>query len=458
MNTAASPARGTARELFDLALPMVVSQGSYALMVFIDRLFLSMLGPEYMSAAMGGGVASFFTISLFIGVMSYANALVAQYYGAGEFHKCPRVVTQGTIMAILCLPVIALMAWGVYHLFEAMDHVGAQLKLERIYYQILIYGCFFNLAKTCIASYFSGIGRTRVVMIADVLGVLLNVPLTYVLVFGKFGLPEMGIAGAAWATVMSTLFSLLIFAAFYFNKIHRELFKVMDSFHVDAGVLKRYARLGFPSGFEMFMNVATFNLFVLMFQSYGIAAGAAAAIVFNWDMMSFVPMIGLNIAVISLIGRYIGAEDMSRADGVIAAGFKMALGYSAALGLLFVIYRIELLNVFANSGADFSEILELGSFLMICLACYVMGDAIILIAGGVLRGAGDTRWLMITSISLHWLMLVAQYFVIMVLQWGPRASWVIFVLLIILLAAVYLWRLRSNVWREPERLAKVMAE
>ncbi len=77
MNTAASPARGTARELFDLALPMVVSQGSYALMVFIDRLFLSMLGPEYMSAAMGGGVASFFTISLFIGVMSYANALGA---------------------------------------------------------------------------------------------------------------------------------------------------------------------------------------------------------------------------------------------------------------------------------------------------------------------------------------------------------------------------------------------
>ena len=268
----------------------------------------------------------------------------------------------------------------------------------------------------------------------------------------------MGIAGAAWATVISTLFSLLVFAAFYFNKIHRNQFKVMESFELDRGVLRRYARLGFPSGFEMFMNVATFNLFVLMYQGYGIAAGAAAAIVFNWDMMSFVPMIGLNIAVISLIGRYIGADDMSRADGVIAAGFKMAIGYAAILALVFVLFRIELLNVFANSDADFTEILEIGSFLMVGLACYVMGDAIILIAGGALRGAGDTRWLMITSISVHWLMLVAQYYVIMVSDFGPRASWVIFVVMIAVLAAIYLWRLQSGVWREPERLAKVMAE
>ena len=104
MNAAATQDKGTARELLDLALPMVVSQGSFAVMVFCDRFFLSLLGPEYMSAAMGGGVASFFSISLFIGVMSYANALVAQYYGAGELHKCPQVVSQGILMAVLCLP------------------------------------------------------------------------------------------------------------------------------------------------------------------------------------------------------------------------------------------------------------------------------------------------------------------------------------------------------------------
>jgi MATE family multidrug resistance protein len=254
------------------------------------------------------------------------------------------------------------------------------------------------------------------------------------------------------------VFTLLIYLLFYFSRVHRDQFKVLDSFHLDRGIFRRYVRLGFPSGFEMFMNVATFNLFILMFQSYGIAQGAAAAIVFNWDMMSFVPMIGLHIAVISLIGRYVGANDMSRVDGVIAAGYKMALGYSSILALCFVIFRVDLLNVFSGSGENFAEILEIGSFMMVGLACYMMADAIILISGGVLRGAGDTRWLMVVSISLHWLMLIAQYFIIIVFDYGPRLSWVAFVLSLIIIAAVYFLRLRGGVWREPERLARVMRE
>jgi MATE family multidrug resistance protein len=454
----AHPARGTTRELFDLALPMVVSQGSFAVMVFCDRFFLSFLGPEYMAAAMGGGVASFFTISLFNGVLSYANAMVAQYYGAGEFDKCPRVVTQGLVMALCSLPAIVLIAFGVYHLFGVMGHDPEQLVLERVYYQVLMLGCLFTLAKIIVGSYFAGIGRTRVVMIADVLGVALNIPLSYVLIFGKLGFPEMGIAGAGWGTVIASLFSLLLFGLFYFNATHRRQFRVLESFRFDAGITRRYLRLGIPNGFEMFMNVATFNLFILLFQSYGVAAGAASAIVFNWDMMSFVPMIGLHIGVISLIGRYVGARDMTRADGVIAAGFRMALGYSALLGACFILFRVELLNVFAGSGEDFTEIIDIGSFMMVGLACYVMADATILIAGGALRGAGDTRWLMITSITLHWLMLIAQYFIIVVYELSPRLSWVVFVLMIIMIAVVYLWRLLSGVWREQERLDRVMQE
>jgi len=458
MKTETHPARGTTRELFELALPMVVSQGSFALMVFCDRFFLSFLGPEHMSAALGGGVASFFSYCLFTGVLGYANALTAQYYGAGEFHKCPRVVTQGLLMTVASLPVIGVIVYGVYHLFAAMDHDPEQVELERVYYLILMLGSFFYLAKVCIGSYFAGIGRTRVVMIADVLGVMLNIPLSYALIFGKLGLPEMGIAGAAWGTVIASVFSLGLFALFYFNATHRALFKVLDSFHYDAGIMRRYVRLGFPAGFELFMNVATFNLFILLFQSYGIAEGAAASIVFNWDMISFVPMIGLHIGVISLIGRYVGARDMTRADGVIAAGFKMALSYAGILGVVFIVFRIELLNVFAGSGADFTEILDIGSFMMVGLSCYVLADATILITSGALRGAGDTRWLMITSIILHWAMLVAQYFIIVVYDYGPRVSWVIFVAMILLLALVYLWRLLGGVWREPERLERVMQE
>ena len=455
---AQAPVRGTTRELLDIALPMVVSQGSWAVMVFCDRFFLSYLGPEHMAAAMAGGVASFFTVALFIGTLSYANAMAAQYYGTGQLHKCPRVVTQGWLVAFAAMPVILAAAVGVYSLFGAAGHAADQLRLERVYYKILIAGSLFQLLKTVIGSYFAGVGQTRVVMICDVLGVILNIGLSYVLIFGKLGLPALGIAGAAWGTVIASGVSLCLFLLFYFHPVHRERFQVRAAFRFEPGILRRYLRLGFPSGFETFMNITTFNLFILMFQSYGVAAGAAASIVFSWDMMSFVPMIGLHIGVISLIGRYVGAGDLSRANAVIVAGFRIAFAYAGLLGIVFILFRVELMTLFARSGADFAEIVELGSFMMVGLACYVLADATLLVAGGALRGAGDTRWLMTVSIALHWLMVIAQYVIIEVYDAGPRLSWVAFVIMIIALALSFLGRLLSGVWRHPERLARVMRE
>lgn len=450
--------RSTIGELLRLALPMVVSQGAFAVMVFTDRWFMSQIDAVHIAATLGGGVAAFFCVSLFVGILSYANALVAQYYGSGQLEKCPKVVTQGAIMALMCLPILALATYFVGDLFKAMGHAPEQVELERVYFYILMSGCFFNLLKSCIASYFSGIGRTKIVMFSDVLGMALNVPLSYALIFGKFGLPEMGIGGAALGTVIASLFALLVFCAFYFSKQHREQFRVLNSLGFDSAIFRRYLRLGVPSGFELFMNVATFNLFLLMFQSYGIAEGAAIAIVFNWDMMSFVPMIGLNIGVMSLIGRFVGAADMDRANEVIAAGFLVAISYSGILAVLFITYRVELVGVFATPTGDFAAISDMASYMMVGLSTYVVADAVLLISGGALRGAGDTRWLMITSISLHWLMLVAQYFIIMVYDFGHKASWWAFVAMILALALVYLYRLLGSVWRQPERLAKVMAE
>ena len=436
---------------------MIVSQGAFAVMIFTDRFFMSQIDATHLAAALGGGVASFFSFALFSGIIAYANAMVAQYFGAGEFARCSKVVTQGLLMALMCLPIIALIAYFVGDIFAAMDHDPQQVILEREYYYILIAGSIFTLSKTCIACFFAGIGQTRIVMISDVLGVMLNIPLSYVLIFGKLGLPAMGLAGAGVGTVIATAFTLCLFLFFYCRRDNRERFHVAHSLHFDPDILRRYLRLGTPSGFESFMNIATFNLFLLMFQSYGVVQGAAIAIVFNWDMLSYVPLIGLNISVMSMIGRFVGAGDMTRANQVISSGLLIALAYSGLLGLCFIIFRVPLVEVFATPDDNFIQILALASPMMIGLSSYVMADAISLVAGGALRGAGDTRWLMITSITLHWLMLVAQYFIIMVFDYGPLASWWVFVAMLIALALIYLWRLLGSTWRHPERLAKVMA-
>ena len=445
-------------ELARIALPMVVSQGTFAVMIFTDRYFMSQIDSVHMAAALGGGVAAFFSFCFFTGLLSYANALTAQYLGAGELGKCSKVVTQGIVMTVMCSPALVIITYLVSGIFENVGHDSAQVELEKTYYTILMLGVIVTLTKTCLSSYFAGIGRTRVVMICDVCGLVFNVPLCYVMVFGKLGLPELGIVGAGISTIIASFFACLLFFLFYFEREHRVKFFVMNSFHIDWGVLRRFWRLGFPSGLELFLNVAAFNLFLLMFQGYGVVEGASAAIVFNWDLLSFVPMIGLNIGVISLIGRFVGANDMARTDEVMSAAFFLGIFYSAILAILYISFRFPLVEVFSPPEGDFSEIRSLSAFMMIGLSSYVMADAIIIISGGVLRGAGDTRWLMYTSVGLHWAMLIAQYYVILVWQFGPQVSWLTFCAMIFAIAIVYVWRLQSGVWRDPEKLRLVMNE
>ena len=295
-------------------------------------------------------------------------------------------------------------------------------------------------------------------MISDVLGIFFNIPLTWCLIFGKAGLPALGIAGAAWGTVISTLFTIAVYLLFYLARHNRERFSIATSLVFDWGITKRYLRLGFPSGLETFLNVAAFNLFLLMFQSYGIPEAASATIIFNWDILSFVPLLGLNIAVMSMIGRFVGANDMHKANEVTTAGYILGVGYSLMLALVFLLFRGPLVELFIFYEEDAAEIRALSHFMMVGLSCYVLCEGMLQVAAGVLRGAGDTRWAMWASTSMHWLMLVTQFFIIKVFALGPRISWIAFVIMILGIASVFIARLASNRWRDPDKLFAIMAE
>ncbi len=444
--------------LVRMSVPMVISQGAFGVMIFTDRYFLAQIGPAHMAAALGGGVACYFSYSLFNGVLAYANALVAQYFGAGEPGKCSKVVTQGVLLSVACIPLMALIALGMRHIFTLMEHSAEQAALEVVYYDIMMLCTFPTLVKVCLASYFSGLGQTRTVMICDVLGILVNIPLAYGLIFGAFGLPELGMAGAGWATVISSIVAVAFYLVPYFARGNRLRFHVAESFVLDTGIMRRYLRLGFPSGVELFLNVAAFNLFLLMFQSYGLAEAAAATIVFNWDLLSYVPLLGLNIAVMSLVGHAVGSRDLSRVNAVMTSGYVLGIGYSLCLAVSYVIFRNPLVEMFIVQDTEADAIRSLARFMMLGLSCYVLCEGVLQVIAGALRGAGDTRWIMVASVSLHWAMLALQYFVIQVFALGPRASWTGFVVMILMITVVFAYRLLGNRWRDPERLRAVMAE
>jgi multidrug resistance protein, MATE family len=445
-------------KLLQMSVPMVISQGAFGVMIFTDRYLLGQIGPAHMAAAMGGGVACYFSYSLFNGILAYANALVAQYRGASESAKCSKVVTQGVLLAVCCIPLLAIIALGMRQIFAAMDHSPQQAELELVYYDIMMLCTFPVLVKICLASFFSGIGNTRTVMICDVLSILVNIPLAYGMIFGAFGLPELGMAGAAWATVISNVCAVLFYLVPYFARTNRIRFHVMESFAIDNGILRRYLRLGFPSGLELFLNIAAFNMFLLMFHSYGLAEAAAATIVFNWDILSFVPLLGLNIAVMSLVGHAVGSGDLSRVNAVMTAGYVLGIGYSFVLATIYIIFRNPLVDMFIVPSPEAEDIRMLARFMMVGLSCYVLCEGVLQVVAGVLRGAGDTRWIMFASVSLHWIMLALQFVVIRVLDYGPRASWMGFVVMILMITVVFGWRLLGNKWRDPERLRAVMAE
>jgi MATE family multidrug resistance protein len=448
----------TLRELVKIAFPMIISQGAFALMIVTDRFFLAQLSPTHMAAAMGGGVAWFFSYSLFNGVLAYANALTAQYLGAGETAKCSKVVTQGLLLACLCIPLLAVIGYYMRDIFVLMGHSPEQAALERTYYGILMPASIVPLVKVCFASFFSGTGRTRVVMLCDVVGILVNIPLAYGLIFGHFGLPALGMAGAALGTVLASTLTVLLFVGCYLLPANRKRFQVDRSLVFDSGIIRRYLKLGFPSGTELFLNVAAFNLFLLMFHSYGIAEAAAATLVFNWDILSFVPLLGLNIAVMSLTGQAIGAKNLHRLSAITQAGYVLGLGYSLLLATIFLVFRDALVELFIFQDEGVDAIRTLARFMMIGLSCYVLCEGVLQVAAGVLRGAGDTRWIMIASTSLHWLMLVSQFVLIKLLDADPRLAWTGFVVFVLCIVVVFLWRLWGNEWRDPARLEAMMRE
>jgi MATE family multidrug resistance protein len=448
----------TLLQLLRLSIPMVISQGSFGMLIFTDRYFLGQIDPAHMAAAMGGGVACYFSYCLFNGIISYANALVAQYRGAGETEKCSKVVTQGVVLSVGCIPLMALIWFGMRQIFAAMGHSPVQAELELVYYDIMMLCTFPHLVKICLASFFSGIGSTRTVMICDVLQVLLNIPLAYGLIFGAFGLPEMGMAGAGWATVIASVLGVALFCVAYFAPANRRRYRIAESFRIDMGILRRYVRLGFPSGVELFLNIAAFNGFLLMFHSYGLAEAAAATIVFNWDILSFVPLLGLNIGVMTLVGHAVGSQDLSRVNAVMTSGYLLGIGYSVCLAICYVLFRGPLVEIFIVPGPEGPAIRELALFMMIGLSCYVLCEGVLQVIAGALRGAGDTRWIMVASVTLHWAMLISQFIMIRILGYGPRVSWWGFVIMILMITVVFGYRLLGNRWRDPERLKAVMAE
>ena len=433
-----------------LAFPMVVSSTADSLMMFTSRAFLARLGPAPLAAALMAGMLAFTTMTFFFGLVSYTNAVVAQHLGAGQKGRCAVATAQGLFVAVASFPLILATIPLGHWLFAACGHTPVQQMLERQYFDIVIFGAVFGLLRAGFSSFFAGIGRTRIVMVAAVVAMLVNIAACYVLIFGKLGCPALGMAGAAAAFVIGSAVGCAVLAWAYFGARCREEFHTTAGLRFDPAMLRLLLRYGTPSGLEFFLNMAAFSTFMMLMQSYGPTVAAAVTITFNWDLMAFIPMIGVNIATMSLVGRFLGAGDPATAERAAYAGLKAAYAYAGTLTVLFLVVPGALVAVFAGDAGNvsYAEVRPLAVAMLRLAAIYTLADATFLVCGGALRGAGDTRWAMRASVALNWLMALVTLLLVRVLHVTPLHTWAVFVGLVLVMGLLFLWRFRQGRWKE----------
>ena len=440
---------GSVKEMFHVAIPMVVSSACETVMMFTDRLFLSKLGSEHMSAAMGGGISAFMVMSFFVGLLGYSTAVTAQYFGRNEGKLFAKVTYQALLIAFAAYPLLLIITPGVVSLFNISGLAEPQLVQQVPYFKILMYGSILALVRGVFSAFFSGIGYTRVVMIASFIAMLCNIMFSYVLIFGKFGIPSLGIVGAGIGSLLGLLVSVMILLFVYLRNLRSVKIPLKYVIGFEKVIFNKIVKFGFPAGLELFLNMSAFTLMVISFQVLSLESSSATTIMFNWDHVAFIPLIGLEIGVTSLFGRYMGAQREDIAHKSLISALKTGTVFSIIVAFFFMAFPGVLVDVFAPAVYDpsFATIREQAVFMLRIASIYVTVDAIIIVYGGALRGAGDTYMAMFITVGIMWFLTLVNIVLLHVFHMKIETAWVVLVAMFFFMPALFYIRYKSGAWR-----------
>ena len=440
---------GGGREVLKIGYPLILGQMSFTLQVFVDRLFLTWYSPDAVAGAVTALFAVWTFVGLCIGTGEYATTFVAQYYGARRHDRIGPAVWQGGYFCLAAGVLIAVLSPLAGPVFALAGHDPEVLGYETAYARVLMLGAFPIVLMPTLSSFFAGRGQTRVILVANVLATIVNGVLDYFWIFGHGGFPRKGVVGAAWATVASQVFGSLFYLALMARRSFRERFRTLD-LRFEAALFARLVRYGLPAGLQYSLEIGAFALFMMIVGRIGAAPLAASGIAFNLNMIVFMPMLGLGVAVSSLVGRYLGAERPDLAERVTWTAVGMSLAYMSCCGLLYVLLPRLLLAPYA-AGADptvFGPVAETAVVLLRFIALYSIFDMLNVIFAAGVKGAGDTRYPLFATVVLSWVsMLVPAYVWCLNLDGGVYAAWTCASAYVILLGVAMMRRFLGGRWK-----------
>jgi MATE family multidrug resistance protein len=438
------------REVLSLALPLVVSMGSWSLMNFVDRMFLLWFSTPAMAAALPAGMLYFTLICFPLGVSTYVNTFVAQYEGAGRPERSAAVVWQGMRIGLFVMPLFLATIPLAPTVFRLVGHEPQVASLEVIYYQVLCFGAAGQVVAAAMSSFFSGRGQTGVVMAVDCTASLTNVVLDYAWIFGHWGFPALGIEGAAWATVVSLWARVLLYGCIMLRPALRRKYQLLSGRRFDAALMRRLLRYGGPNGLQLLVEVAAFAVFILLIGRLGETAMAATTLAFNVNSVAWVPMMGMGIAVTTMVGQQLGRDRPLLAARATWTSFVMAQAYLSIMAVLYVLLPDLFLMGHASGTApdQFSPLRDTTVVLLRFVAAYSLFDALNVIFVSAIKGAGDTRFILAVTLIMSPLPVLAGWAGVTYGGWGLIWCWGVITAWICALGLIYLARFLQGRWRQ----------
>jgi multidrug resistance protein, MATE family len=444
-----------------VGLPLLAGMASLTVMHLTDRLFLGWYSQDALAASMPAGIVYFLFTSFFLGTVGYVGVLIAQNIGAGRPEAIGPVLWQGVYFSIVSCVVLCALALAAEPLFTAMAHPPEIRRLEIIYYRVLMFGGGIMVLEAALAAFFSGRGLTRAVMLVNFGGTLLNIPLNYLLIFGNFGLPALGTAGSALATVAAWTAMAATYAVLIFTRANDRRFRVRRSFRLNGAIFSKLIRLGAPGGAQVFLDVFAVSFFIILAGRIGKAELTATSIVFAANSPAFMPLLGLSAGLAVVVGQAMGAGKPEEAKRAAGSAMRLMAVYMVVMAGLFLGVPNQLAEFFRprEADADFAAALRLCRPLFAWVVVVGACDVILHTSFGVLRGAGDTRFLMQASAVISIIGLIVPAYV--AVAWfgvGVNGLWGLFAAYAIVLAGVLWLRYRAGTWQkirlaEPSRAA-----
>jgi len=450
LSAAAKPANSY-RDVMRVSLPLVISMTTTVVMTFTDRVFLANYSIDAIAAALPAGITAFVFLTFFADTAGYCNVFVAQYTGAGALHRVGSALWQAIYFALAAWLIMVGLSFIGGPLFRLVDHPVEVQQLEVTYFRVLCLGSGIHIIGMSFSSFFTGRGVTRPVMIIYIIAMFLNVPLDYALINGIWIFPELGMLGAALATVFSWTTATVMLGIFIFTRDNDQQFKVFKNRHFDAHLFRRLLRYGVPSSLQFSMDVFAFVFFVLMVGRIGKMELAITNIGIALDSVSFRPLVGFALGTSTLVGQALGRNRPAEAVAAARATMVIVAAYISVLVLLYVIAPLPLLELFRPgdiSPADFAAIKERGVVVLRFVAAYLLLDGIYMISTAVLKGAGDTKFIMWSMGLISFFgMILPIYIGIEYFGLGLYYAWGCTVFFLCQLAVLTFWRFTQGMWK-----------